>query len=447
MADIEAESLARRLTARNAAEIAQEIRELVETGSLSPGMRLPTIRDVANEVGVSVGTVAEAWGELRQEGLLITRRRGGTRITTPEPPQPASFPGWPSVDLLLCSPDPRLLPPIEPAVTKALKQPGINAWGREYIVEELQRTVEKDWPFHAEAWTAAGGGTEGLWLATRAAADPGQIIAVEEPAAPGYLGTLRDMDLTPVGVPVDEQGPEPEALRSAIDQGAVAFVYAPGGPFSDRHKLSEERAEQLKGVLEETTVTLVEDDALGPLSSEQLPSLGAYFPQRTIRVLALCRAFGMDLRTSVLGGARGLVERAVQARSGGVASNSRLLQYAALGMLQDRQVKRSVTMAQTRYAARRDMALSAFQAADLKAEAGPGSLVVWVEVPHEQAAALALGNQGIIVDVGSTSFVNEQSAGHLRLAVTQLPEDNERLAELAQLISRAAAGTLRATFV
>lgn len=66
-----------------------------------------------------------------------------------------------------------------------------------------------------------------------------------------------------------------------------------------------------------------------------------------------------------------------------------------------------------------------------------------MEVPDEQSAALALSSRGVIVDVGSSAFVEAPAQGNLRLSAAQLPEDPEKLQELARLVSQAAEGTLR----
>jgi len=50
-------------------------------------------------------------------------------------------------------------------------------------------------------------------------------------------------------VPVDEYGPVPTALKSALEAGAPAFVHAPAGAFSPRHILSVSRAEELAKIL------------------------------------------------------------------------------------------------------------------------------------------------------------------------------------------------------
>lgn len=443
MADIEAESLAEKLSERSPAGIAEQIRRLIASGELNAGMRLPTVRDVAQEIGVSVGTIAQAWGILREENVVETRRRGGTRVLGPDQRHAQGFGGWASVDLLFHSPDAELLPGLEEAVAKALKHPDFNRWGREYIAADLKKIAQLDWPFEAEAWAAAGGGTEGLWMAVHAAVSPGDTIAVEEPAAPGLLDTLRDAGLNPVGVGTDESGPLPTELQSALDGGARAFIHSPSGAFADRHVLTAERAEELSEVLGASDVTVIEDDPLGRLSPVQPASLAALVPERSLRVSAYCRTFGVDLRTAVIGGAKDLVERAMRQRTGGLGSNSRLLQQTIVAVLKDFRTPRRLEFARERYALRRQMALETFAEAGLTARSGEGSWSLWVEVPEEQTAALALSSRGVIVDVGSSAYAGTPTQGMLRLSTAQLPEDAEKLKELAQLIAQAAEGTLR----
>lgn len=80
MSELDAEKLAGRLTDRAPAGIAEQIGQLIEAKVLPVDSRLPTVRDLAQELGVSVGTIAQAWSHLREQGLVETRRRGGTRV-------------------------------------------------------------------------------------------------------------------------------------------------------------------------------------------------------------------------------------------------------------------------------------------------------------------------------------------------------------------------------
>ncbi|GAA3805832.1 GntR family transcriptional regulator [Cellulomonas soli] len=52
----------------------------VAAGRLAVGDRLPTIRALAADLGVAPGTVARAFRELEQAGVVATRRRTGTVV-------------------------------------------------------------------------------------------------------------------------------------------------------------------------------------------------------------------------------------------------------------------------------------------------------------------------------------------------------------------------------
>lgn len=52
----------------------------IAAGQLAPGERLPTVRDLAEELGVNMMTVSKAYQLLRQEGYITTDRRSGARV-------------------------------------------------------------------------------------------------------------------------------------------------------------------------------------------------------------------------------------------------------------------------------------------------------------------------------------------------------------------------------
>lgn len=61
-------------------QIVAQITEAAATGALRPGERLPTVRQLADELDVAPGTVARAYGELERQGLVITDGARGTRV-------------------------------------------------------------------------------------------------------------------------------------------------------------------------------------------------------------------------------------------------------------------------------------------------------------------------------------------------------------------------------
>lgn len=62
-------------------QIRRQVADYVGSGLLAHGARLPTMRALAADLGVAVGTVARAYAELEAAGLVASRRRTGTVVT------------------------------------------------------------------------------------------------------------------------------------------------------------------------------------------------------------------------------------------------------------------------------------------------------------------------------------------------------------------------------
>ncbi|HEY9412487.1 MAG TPA: GntR family transcriptional regulator [Jiangellaceae bacterium] len=65
-------------------QIRAQVVELIASGELLPGTRLPTVRQLAADLGLAANTVARAYRELEQAGAVVTARRAGTRVATPQ---------------------------------------------------------------------------------------------------------------------------------------------------------------------------------------------------------------------------------------------------------------------------------------------------------------------------------------------------------------------------
>lgn len=63
-------------------QLRSQIAGRVARGELGPGSRLPTVRALAADLGLAVNTVARAYRELEQDGVVITRGRKGTFVAS-----------------------------------------------------------------------------------------------------------------------------------------------------------------------------------------------------------------------------------------------------------------------------------------------------------------------------------------------------------------------------
>ncbi|GAA3144859.1 hypothetical protein GCM10020001_079870 [Nonomuraea salmonea] len=233
---VDAAWLAQRIGDPSARGIAAALTDLIREGTVTAQTRLPTVRGLARELGVSSGTVAEAWSELRRHGMIRTDRRRGTVVLgPPDVPRPIRYERlghWGdrlAIDLTIASPDTALLPPLEAALAAAARADGLNDYARATITPRLRAAVEPTWPFEAQSWLAVGGGYEAVQLLCQTAALPGDRIAIEEPTGARLLDILETIGVQIVPVACDEEGPLPAALAKALKARPVAFVYQPRG--------------------------------------------------------------------------------------------------------------------------------------------------------------------------------------------------------------------------
>ncbi len=61
-------------------QLRRQFIDLIRASLLSPGDRLPPLRQLASDLGLAVGTVARTYRELEAAGLVASRRGGGTKV-------------------------------------------------------------------------------------------------------------------------------------------------------------------------------------------------------------------------------------------------------------------------------------------------------------------------------------------------------------------------------
>jgi DNA-binding transcriptional regulator YhcF (GntR family) len=71
-------------------QVRVRIAELAAAGELAAGTKLPPVRQLATDLGLAANTVARAYKELEQAGLVETRGRAGTVVTARAARTPAA---------------------------------------------------------------------------------------------------------------------------------------------------------------------------------------------------------------------------------------------------------------------------------------------------------------------------------------------------------------------
>lgn len=61
-------------------QIRSQLLDLIRNGTLGPGTRLPTVRQLAADLGVATNTVTKVFAALERDGLVVANRRQGTVV-------------------------------------------------------------------------------------------------------------------------------------------------------------------------------------------------------------------------------------------------------------------------------------------------------------------------------------------------------------------------------
>jgi DNA-binding transcriptional MocR family regulator len=275
-------------------DVAEGIARSIRDGVLLPGDRVPSVRMLAEQHGVSVSTAVQACRTLEDARLIETRPRSGTFVSArparlPEPaitrPPTASQPvqaselavrvmQWatdPSyVSFGAACPSPELFD--QDRIRRAITRSALRH--RDHLTryafgngqEPLRRAVAR----HAMAMgcqldperiVITNGCRDALTLALRAVTEPGDVVALESPTYFGLLEILRHLGLRALEIPTHPRhGVALDALQLALETQpvkAVLLVPTLSNPIGSSMPVADRR--RLVRLLVEHDVPLVED--------------------------------------------------------------------------------------------------------------------------------------------------------------------------------------------
>jgi len=422
------------ISGSTAIEIADCIRALVQDGHYQPGDALPPVRELAETLGVNRNTVSAAYQRLTKAGLAVAQGRLGTSIAAPPGAgeQEGVSAGTPLIDLAHGNPHPDWLPDAAPLLASgSLKS---RLYGEETILPALRES--------GRAWFAADcppgwelelthGAVDGIERLATAHLVAGDKVAVEDPCFLGSINALRIAGMQAVGVPLDEEGMQPQALARVLEQGARAVLLTPRANNPVGCSLSKRRAEELKRVLAGyPNVLVIVDDHFALLAGTPYHSVIPASTARWAVLRSVSKGLGPDMRLAFVACDAATAERLRTRLAPGMTWVSRILQSVVAACLGSAAVRDQIEAARASYAARRRELHAALAAQGVAAPAPSDGLNVWIPLDHDaKDVAYALAKKGWLVRLGSAYDVQGQSRA-IRITISTM-EDGQA-AQFAQ---------------
>lgn len=430
--------------------IADALQQDIQEGRLPSGSRLPTHRDLAWRLGVTVGTVTRAYVEAERRGLISGEVGRGTyvRPLTPDYPerrieertQPArkghNSPAF--IDLAGNEPPPA---PLSQAIGQTMAEmaagPDIEELLRYRPSQGMRRHREA-----AQVWLArfgveapvgrivpTNGAQHAILLACSAAMRTGDVLLTESLTFFGIKSTARVLGLRLHGVEMDEGGLSPAALDAAIRATGSRTLYTiPTLQNPTNSSMSEARRQEIAEVCRRHEVVVIEDDIYNFLLETPLPPLQTFLPELALYVTNLSKSVAPALRVGYLVGPQPLIDASLVAMRASSIMSSPLLQEVGARLIEEGTAWRNAVAIREEVAARQELAGRLLGRWDMRRQ--PTSMHLWLQLPdpwRREAFAAECQRRGVGVAAADVFATGRQSMPHAVRVSVSAPASRDEL--------------------
>jgi DNA-binding transcriptional MocR family regulator len=444
-------------------QIFEAMAEKIDNGDLRGGARLPSVRRLAEQCGVSTLTVSNAYNRLVAQGYLEARRANGyfvsgrprpmSRQSEPRklPPRAASVDslwllqrvyedekavlrpgcGWLPESLVFAD-------GIKQALTTVAKKPNVafTRYGNPLGYAPLRRQIQlllahRHIDCDAKRIVLTQGASQALDLAARALLQPGDTALVDDPGYCNLFPALWAMGVKMVGVERTPQGPDLYMLELLARQHRPKVFFTntnlhnPTGT-----SCSPAVVYRILRLAEECDFHVVEDDFSADLVAETTQSVASLDQlRRVIYIGSFSKSISPTLRVGFLAGNDEVVERVLYHKMAGGLTSSELTEQVAHAILVEGHHRRHLARLCERLTLAQETVCKGLASAGLTIFHRPsGGMFVWagfglrtdvVEVAKQAAA------KGIMLAPGYLFRPDQQPTPWLRFNVAQA--DDPRL--------------------
>jgi DNA-binding transcriptional MocR family regulator len=440
------------LSATLAAAVVATIRGRIDSRSLAPGARLPSVRGLAETMKISKSTVVEGYDRLIAEGAIVARRGSGFYVAGPTRPlslkalapqlDRAIDPLWLMRQSLEASPSALkpgsgLLP--ESWMPDLNIQRGLRALARGPIATRVQydaplgfaplrmhharRLAERGMTIGPDHVLLTHSASQSLDLLCRFLLEPGDTVLVDDPCYFNFLSQLRAHRVNIVGVPFTPDGPDVEAFAQSLAAHRPRFYLTIAGLHNPTGAtMSPVVAHRVLKLAEKHDIIIVEDDVFADFELEpaaRFAGLDGF--DRVIQIGSFSKTISTAFRCGYIATRPDWIEQLVDIKLATSQGNGHLAAGLLHRILSDGSHRRHVDALRVKLSTAMGQTIRRLGALGLKVWVEPrGGMFLWARLPDELDGA-EIARQGLKKDVvfapGDVFSVSRRARSFLRFNV------------------------------
>lgn len=422
------------------AELADKLESQIMDGTFRAGDKLPSIRSLRAQTGLSISTVYQTYIELEKRGMVEARQKSGYFV------KPFLQDVLPAPESLTPRPEPQKINinNLAFALIEAMGNPNVLQLGGALVADELlpvkeignilkrapitllknnlaayehylghhelRRQISKRIAplvsgITADKMVITNGCIEAVTLCLQAIARPGDTVMVESPSFPWFLQLMEDLELHALEIPTHPQsGVDIQSLKKAVEKHPVrACIFIPNFNNPLGFLMPDHTKETLVDLLTAKNIPIIEDDIYGELYFTPSRPLPLKFFDRKGMVL-YCSSFSKSLTPGLrIGWALPgkYLKRFMRLKLNRAISGPGLPQWAVAKFLKDGNYDRHLRKLRTHLknqVGNTALAIARYFPDGTKISAPQGGLTLWVQL-EENVDSLRLFREAIAQNI------------------------------------------------
>jgi DNA-binding transcriptional MocR family regulator len=416
--------------------ISDALEAAIAQGELSAGTKLPTHRNLADQLNVSVQTVSNAYRYAEKKGIVEAWVGSGTFVSDFQLSRTTEFllaedrdTQGRAIDLSIAHPVCTVqhkqlfneaLIKIANSDTDILIRAARPVQGQPQHIEQIVNwLVDQKLTTQADRVILCNSASQGLMVALGSAVQVGELVACESLVDHGLIARSRILNFKLLPLTTDDEGIVPEVFELACQQNKIkALCCTPSMSNPESKHMGLARRDAIAQIAKKYNVLIIEDDVYGALEPDRLPPLSSFLPEQSFYISALTKVVAPGLRVGYLVAPRQYLQHAISllAASSWMATPM-LFEVAAL-WIKDGTLKRLISFEQQEFAARQRIAKEILQGFEY--DCHPNGMHIWLHLPEQWDADefVATADQANILITGYQPFVIDKCAPLKRVRIS-----------------------------